>query len=166
MSNPIISNLGTPGGYKLLASGLRKAQAPPATRTAMRRDSGRIGVERETPPDEEHEMVVNYHKKNQEYHEKYIKLVKEVSQLNSESDAKHQKYIETRQKADEMHQKAMKMRGKVIAIKKERRSRYKEKQDAIEEQNVKARQLLEKQDEAVDNEIKKLKEQGKISLGV
>ena len=46
-------NWRTPGGYKLLASGVRKAQAPSATRTVMRRDSGRIGVERETPPDED-----------------------------------------------------------------------------------------------------------------
>lgn len=46
-------DLATAGGYKLLASGVRKAQALSATRTFMRRDSGRIGVERETSPDED-----------------------------------------------------------------------------------------------------------------
>ena len=58
------------------------------------------------------------------------------------------------------------MLGKVIAIKEERKNRYKKARDVIKEQNLKARKLLEGEDEVVDKHIEELKKKGKISIGV
>lgn len=120
-----------------------------------------------TEADKEHEMVVKYYQESQTHHEKYVKLIDEVATLIKEADEKHKEYIETKKKADELHQKSVIMLGKIITIKKERKNRYEKARQLIEEQNIKAHEMIERDlDKIVDENLEKLKKKGKISIGV
>ena len=117
--------------------------------------------------DEQHALVQKYYKENQKKHEKFIKLVNELSLSIAESNKKHEQYIEIRNEAQKIHEKAFEMRSKIISIRGERRKRRDEAKKAIQEQNVKARKAVmdkEKLDEIADKSVHALKKGEKISL--
>ncbi|RLF40270.1 MAG: hypothetical protein DRN21_02395, partial [Thermoplasmata archaeon] len=109
-----------------------------------------------------------YYKESQEYHNKFIKLVDEISKLINEANQKHKEYLELKQKADEYHRKAVEMRSKIINIRKERKERYEAAMRLIESTNIKARALLDEDelDKIMNENIEKLKKEGKISIGL
>ena len=55
---------------------------------------------------------------------------------------KHQKYIELREEAQSHHEKAMEMLSKIMAVKNERRKRWKESKETLKNQNLKTRNIL------------------------
>ena len=118
--------------------------------------------------DKEHEMVVKYYKESQEYHNKFVRLVEEIAKLINEANKKHQEYLEVKKKADEYHRKAMEMRSKIIAIRKERREKYEKAMKMLEEFNIRARKIMseEEMDRFIEENIEKLKKEGKISIGL
>ena len=118
--------------------------------------------------DEEHKKVDKFYNESQKKHEKYIKLVKEMSVSISEANKKHEDYISVKKEADKVHQKAYEMKSKVMSIKNERRKRYKESKQAIKEQNINARKAVmdkEKLKEHADKSVEALKKGKKIKLG-
>jgi uncharacterized coiled-coil DUF342 family protein len=117
--------------------------------------------------DEQHKLVQKYYKDNQKKHEKYMKLVNELSVSIAEANKKHGQYKEIRDEAQKVHEKAFEMKSKIIAIKGERRKRWDEAKKAIKEQNIKARKAVmdeKKLDEIADKSVNVLKKGGKISL--
>ncbi|KAA0006892.1 MAG: hypothetical protein FE045_01690 [Thermoplasmata archaeon] len=113
-------------------------------------------------------MVVKYYHESQEYHNRFLKLVEEITKLINEANAKHKEYLEVKKKADEYHKKAVEMRSKIIAIKKERRNRYEKAMKTLEEYNIKARRVMdpEELEKFVEQNIERLKKEGKISIGL
>jgi uncharacterized coiled-coil DUF342 family protein len=117
--------------------------------------------------DEEHELVQKYYKENQKKHEKYMKLVNELSVSIAEANKKHEKYMEMRNEAQKVHDKAFEMKSKIIAIKGERRKRRDEAKKAIKDQNIRARKAVmdeKKLDEIADKSVNALKKGEKINL--
>ena len=117
--------------------------------------------------DEAHKLVQKYYEENQKKHEKYMKLVNELSVSISEANKKHEQYIEIRNEAQKVHEKAFEMRSKIVAIKGERRKRWDEAKRAIKEQNIKARKSVmdkEKLSEIADKSVDALKKGEKIKL--
>ena len=117
--------------------------------------------------DEEHKFVKKYYDENQKKHEKYIKLVNELSVSISEANKKHDQYIEIRNESQKIHEKAFEMKSKIVGIKGERRKRWKEAKQAIKDQNVKARMATSdkgKLDKIADKSVDALKKGKKISL--
>ena len=117
--------------------------------------------------DEEHKLVQKYYNENQKKHEKYIKLVNELSVSIAEANKKHEQYVEIRNEAQKIHDKAFEMRSKIIAIKGERRKRWDEAKKAIKEQNIKARKAVmdkEKLEKIADKSVDALKKGEKITL--
>jgi uncharacterized coiled-coil DUF342 family protein len=117
--------------------------------------------------DEQHNLVQKYYKENQQKHEKYIKLVNELSLSISESNKKHEQYIELRAEAQKVHDKAYEMKSRIISIKGERRKRRDEAKKAIQDQNVKARKSVmdkKKLEKIADESVQSLKKGEKISL--
>ena len=117
--------------------------------------------------DEEHAKVQQYYDESQKKHEKYMKLVNELSVSISESNKKHEQYIEVRNEAQKNHEKAVEMRSKVVALKDDRSKRWKEAKMAIKEQNIKARKATMDKEELqkyADKSVDALKKGEKISL--
>lgn len=117
--------------------------------------------------DEEHKMVQKYYDENQKKHEKYIKLVNELSVSISEGNKKHEQYVEIRNEAQKVHEKAFEMRSKIIGIKGERRKRWDESKKAIKDQNIRARKAVmdkDKLDKIADKSVDALKKGEKIRL--
>ena len=117
--------------------------------------------------DEEHKLVKKYYDENQKKHEKYIKLVNELSVSISEANKKHEQYIEIKNEAQKIHDKAFEMKSKIIGIKGERRKRWKEAKQAIKDQNIKAREAVmdrKKLEKIADTSVDALKKGEKISL--
>lgn len=117
--------------------------------------------------DAEHEQVQRYYQESQKLHERYVKLVEEVAALINEANKKHEEYVEIRKQAQEFHNKAVEMRAKIISIRKERRRRWEEARRILEEQNIRAKQLLydeEKLEELTEEALEALKKGKKISI--
>ena len=117
--------------------------------------------------DEEHKIVQKFYDESQKIHEKYIKLVKELSVSIAEANKKHEEYIEVKNEAQKIHEKAFEMKSKIIGIKGERRKRWQEAKQAIKDQNIKARKAVmdeEKLDKIADKSVDALKKGEKISL--
>jgi uncharacterized coiled-coil DUF342 family protein len=117
--------------------------------------------------DDEHKLVKKYYDENQKKHEKFIKLVNELSVSISEANKKHEQYIEIRSEAQKIHEKAFEMKAKVIGIKEDRRKRWDEAKKAIKNQNIKARKAVMDKDELdkiADKSVDSLKKGEKISL--
>jgi len=117
--------------------------------------------------DEEHTKVQKYYDDSQKKHEDYIKLVNELSVSIAESNKKHEQFIEVKKEAQRNHEKAVEMRSKIIAVKDDRRKRWKDARMAIKEQNIKAREATmdkEKLKKYADSSIVELKKGKKISL--
>jgi len=117
--------------------------------------------------DEEHKLVQKYYDENQNKHERYIKLINELSVSIAEANKKHDQYVELRQEAQKTHDKAFEMKSKIIGIKGERRKRFQEAKQAISEQNMKARKAVmdeKKLDEIADKSVDLLKKGEKITL--
>jgi len=117
--------------------------------------------------DEEHKLVQKYYEENQKKHEKYMKIVNELSVSITEANKKHEQYKEIRDEAQKAHEKAFEMRSKIIAIKSERRKRWDEAKKAIKEQNIMARKATmdEKTLENIRNKsVDELKKGKKVTL--
>lgn len=117
--------------------------------------------------DEEHKKVQQYYKENQKKHEKYMKLVQELSVSINEVNKKHEQYTEIKNEAQRIHDKAFEMKSKIIAIKGERRKRRDEAKRAIQEQNIRARKAVmdeKKLKEIANKSVDALKKGEKISL--
>ena len=117
--------------------------------------------------DEEHKLVQKYYDENQKKHERYMKLVNEMSVSIAEANKKHDQYVELRQDAQKTHDKAFEMKSKIIGIKDERRKRFQEAKQMIKEQNIKARKAtmdVKKLDEIAEESVDLLKKGKKISL--
>jgi len=117
--------------------------------------------------DDEHKIVQKFYDESQKIHEKYIKLVKELSVSIAEANKKHEEYIEVKNEAQKIHEKAFEMKSKIIGIRSERRKQWQEAKNAIKDQNIKARKAVmdeEKLDEIADKSVDALKKGEKISL--
>jgi phosphoserine phosphatase len=117
--------------------------------------------------DEAHKLVQKYYEENQKKHEKYMKLVNELSVSISEANKKHEQYIEIRNEAQKVHEKAFEMRSRIVAIKGDRRKRWDEAKRAIKEQNIKVRKSVmdkEKLGKIADKSVDALKKGEKIKL--
>jgi phosphoserine phosphatase len=117
--------------------------------------------------DEEHKLVQKYYDENQKKHEKFMKLINEMSVSIAEANKKHDQYVELRQEAQKTHDKAFEMRSKIVGIKEERRKRFQDAKKAIKEQNIKARKATmdeKKLDEIADESVEFLKKGKKITL--
>jgi uncharacterized coiled-coil DUF342 family protein len=117
--------------------------------------------------DEEHTLVQKYYDENQKKHERYMKLINELSLSIAEANKKHAEYVELKKEAQTAHDKAFEMKSRVIGIKGERRKRFQEAKQAIKEQNIKARKAVmdeNKLDEIADKSVDLLKKGGKITL--
>lgn len=96
--------------------------------------------------DEEHAKVIEFFEKSQEFHNKYIGIVKEVSHIIGESNKKHEEFLKVREKANYFHERAQEMRGKVLAIRKEKWQKREEARKVVEDQNTAAREALENEE--------------------
>jgi uncharacterized coiled-coil DUF342 family protein len=117
--------------------------------------------------DEEHKMVQKYYKENQKKHEQYVKQVNELSVSIAEANKKHEQYMQLRNEAQRNHEKAFEMKSKIIAIKGDRKKRWKEAKKAIQDQNIKARKAVmdeEKLKKIADKSVDALKKGEKINL--
>jgi uncharacterized coiled-coil DUF342 family protein len=117
--------------------------------------------------DEQHQLVQKYYTENQKKHERYVKLVNEISVTIGEANKKHNQYVEIKKEAQRVHEKAFEMKSKIISIKDERRKRRDDAKKAIQEQNIKARKETtdkKKLDEIADKSVDTLKKGGKITL--
>lgn len=117
--------------------------------------------------DEEHKIVQKFYDESQKLHDKYVKLVNELSVSIGESNKKHEEYIEVKNEAQKIHEKAFEMKSKIIGIKSERRKRWQEAKQAIKDQNIKARKATSdknKLEEIADKSVDALKKGQKISL--
>jgi len=117
--------------------------------------------------DEEHKMVQKFYDENQKKHEKFMKLVNELSISINEANKKHEEYKELRDEAQKIHDKAFEMRSKIIGIKEERRKRWDDAKKAIKDQNIMARKAVmdkDKLEEIADKSVDALKKGKKISL--
>ena len=118
--------------------------------------------------DEQHKLVQQYYKENQEKHEEYIHSVRELSIQISEANKKHEEYIEAKTEAQRNHERAVEMRSKIISIRGERRKHWEDAKKAIEEQNVKARKAVvmddDKLKEFASKSMDELRRGKKISL--
>jgi uncharacterized coiled-coil DUF342 family protein len=117
--------------------------------------------------DEEHKLVQKYYDENQKKHERYMKLVNELSISIAEANKKHDQYVKLRQEAQKTHDKAFEMKSKIIGIKGERRKLWQEAKQAIKDQNVKARKAVMDEktlDEIADKSVDALKKGEKITL--
>lgn len=117
--------------------------------------------------DEEHKMVQKYYDENQKKHEKFVKLVNELSVTIGEANKKHEKFVEIKNEANAVHDKAFEMKSKIIAIKDERRKRRDEAKKAIQNQNIMARKaVMDKKtlEKIADNAVDELKKGKKITL--
>jgi len=117
--------------------------------------------------DEEHKLIQELYKENQKKHEKYIKLVHELSVSINEGNKKHAEYLEMRNEAQKTHDKAFELKSRIIGIKGERRKRWQEAKQAIKDQNIKARKLVLDKDQLekiADKSVDALKKGEKISL--
>jgi len=117
--------------------------------------------------DEEHKLVEKYYNENQKKHERYIKLVKEMSVSINEANKKHDNYIKIKKEADESHKKAYELKSKILAIKEERWKQRQEAKKAIKDQNTQARQAVmdkKKLEEHADRSVEDFKKGKKIIL--
>ena len=117
--------------------------------------------------DEEHKLVKKYYDENQKKHDKYMKLVNELSVSISEANKKHEQYVEVRNEAQKIHEKAFEMKSKIISIKGDRRKRWGEAKKAIKDQNIRARKAVLDKDELnkiADKSVDALKKGEKIKL--
>ncbi|HDQ15723.1 MAG TPA: hypothetical protein ENN45_01540 [Bacteroidetes bacterium] len=117
--------------------------------------------------DEEHKIVQKFYDESQKLHEKYMKMINELSVKIAEANKKHDEYMQIKNEAQKLHEKAFEMKSKIIAIKGERRKRWKEAKDAIKEQNIKARKSVmdeKKLDEIREKSVDALKKGEKITL--
>ena len=92
--------------------------------------------------DEQHKLVQQYYDGSQKKHEEYMKEVRELSVQISEANKKHEEYIEVKNEAQKNHEKAFEMRSKIMSIRDERKKRWQDAKNAIEQQNVKARKAV------------------------
>ncbi len=93
--------------------------------------------------------------------------MKEASHLSTESDKKHQEFVEYRKKADAQHSKAMEMLDTLKTHRKtaneERQARWKIVKD--HKKNIKKELYDEKKlDNAADDALQQLMSGGKINL--
>ncbi|RLF36760.1 MAG: hypothetical protein DRM99_02035 [Thermoplasmata archaeon] len=117
--------------------------------------------------DEHHKLVQKYYEENQRKHERYMKLVNELSVTIAEANKKHEQYLEIKKESQKYHDKAFEMKSKIIAIKSERRKRWDEAKKAIIEQNIKARKAVldeKKLEEIAEKSVDALKKGEKITL--
>jgi len=117
--------------------------------------------------DEEHKLIQKLYKENQKKHEKYIKLVNELSVSISEGNKKHEEYLEIRNEAQKAHDKDFEMKSRIIGIKGEKRKRWQEAKQAIKDQNIKVRKSVmdkDKLEKIADKSVEALKKGEKISL--
>jgi len=117
--------------------------------------------------DEEHKQVQKYYVESQKLHEKFVKLVNEMSVSIAEANKKHEEYIKIREEAQKTHEKAFEMRSKIMAIKGEKRRLRDEAKKALKEQNISARKAVmdeKKLDEIADKSVESLKKGEKITL--
>jgi phosphoserine phosphatase len=118
--------------------------------------------------DEQHKLVQQYYDGSQKKHDEYIKSVRELSVQISEANKKHEEYIEVKNEAQKNHEKAFEMRSKIMSIRDERRKRWQDAKNAIEKQNVKAREAVIMNDDQMDDftskTVDELKKGKKISL--
>jgi uncharacterized coiled-coil DUF342 family protein len=115
--------------------------------------------------DAEHILVKKYYEESQKFHKEYERLVEEVATLITEANKKHEQYIKIKERADDLHKKSIEMLSKILAVKKERRDRYQKQKELIKQQNIKAREAMERDSEKrLDENLEKLKKEGKISF--
>lgn len=117
--------------------------------------------------DGEHEMVVEYSKESQVYHDKIKDIYDKLNELSRESDEWHKKFIGVREKADYYHKRAMEMKDEVLGMKRSRNQERKKRMEALLEQNRTVEQELydkEKLKEKEDESLRKLREDGKINI--
>jgi len=117
--------------------------------------------------DEEHKSVVNLARINKKIYKKVSNLMKEASHLSTESDKKHQEFVEYRKKADAQHLKAMEMLETLKTHRKtaneERQARWKVVKD--HRKNIKKELYDEKKlENAADDALQQLMSGGKINL--
>lgn len=117
--------------------------------------------------DEEHKKVQEFYNGSQKKHERYMKMVKELSISIGEANKKHEQYIEVRNEAQKLHEKAFEMKSRVVSIKSDRRKRWEEARKAIKDQNIMARKSTSdrgKLEEIADDSVDALKKGKKITL--
>ena len=117
--------------------------------------------------DEEHKMVQKYYDENQKKHEKFVKLVNELSVMIGEANKKHAHFVEIKNEANAVHDKAFEMKSKIITIKTERRKRRDDARKAIQDQNIMARRaVMDKKtlEKIADDAVDELKKGKKITL--
>jgi phosphoserine phosphatase len=117
--------------------------------------------------DEEHKLVQKYYDENQKKHEKFVKLVNELSVMIGEANKKHAQFVENKNEANAVHDKAFEMKSKIITIKSERRKRRDDARKAIQDQNVMARRaVMDKKtlEKIADDAVDELKKGKKITL--
>ena len=117
--------------------------------------------------DEEHKMVQKYYDENQKKHEKFVKLVNELSVTIGEANKKHAQFVEIKNEANAVHDKAFEMKSKIISIKNERRKRRDDARKAIQDQNIMARRsVMDKKtlEKIADDAVDELKKGKKIIL--
>ena len=96
-----------------------------------------------------------------------MKFVQEIAASISEANKKHKKYIEVREESQKHHEKAMDMLSKIMAVKNERRNRWKESKEILKNQNIQAQKILldtDKLEEIAAGSVDDLKKGKKISL--
>ena len=116
---------------------------------------------------DQHDSVIKLAKLNKKIYKKVSNLMKEASHLSTESDKKHQEFVEYRKKADAQHLKAMEMLETLKTHRKtaneERQARWKVVKD--HRKNIKKELYDEKKlENAADDALQQLMSGGKINL--
>ena len=117
--------------------------------------------------DAEHAQVQKYYADARAYKNEMDATFTKVKELGLMSDKSHQKFLKARERADETHHKAMELRDQVMGYRQEAWEERKKAKELIHHQNRQVKDALDNKDkleEAADESLKALLQQGKIQL--
>lgn len=117
--------------------------------------------------DAEHVYVQKFYSDARAYKKEMDATFAKIKELGQMSDKAHHKFLSARERADETHQKALEMREQVMGYRKEAWEERKKAKELISEQNKSVKKALEDKDkleEAAEDSLKALLQQGKIKL--
>ena len=117
--------------------------------------------------DTEHAEVVKLSEESNTIFDEIKKKSSEIRHLITQADQKHEEYKDIIERSGHFHERAMEMRDKVMALRRERKEKYRKAKKEIDDQNLKARRALTDEarlDAAADEAVKALLKKGKIEM--
>jgi len=118
--------------------------------------------------EEQHKIVLEFHKLSNEAHDKFVKALNDLATLRAEANKHHKHFIESRVKADEQHAAFLEIREKMLELKGQEFADRREAREVIKEQRSRVRDAVANPkglDRHAESALDLLKKGGKITLG-